>query len=133
MAAYKPLSKLFFADTTADRQANNIKEAQRRLEDEATFRTGIKINTGEIFLAMPRELTVLNEQMLRIERKVSGLWNELPGIARWAYLRSLIVDEVFYTNELEGVYSTRRQVEQALQSVTSKETNAGTRRFREFA
>jgi Fic family protein len=82
---------------------------------------------------MPRELTILNERVLRIERKVSGLWNELPGIARWACLRGLIVDEVFYTNELEGVHSTRRQVEQALQSAEYKESNKHARRFREFA
>jgi Fic family protein len=133
MTSYHTLEKLFHADRSADRQNNIFLEAQRRLTDETTFRTDIKIKTGEVFLAMPRELTLLNEKMLRVERKVSLLWRELPGIARWAYLYGLITNEIFYTNELEGVRSTRRQIERALQGAEARELDTSVRRFREFA
>lgn len=119
MERYKPLEKLFYADSSTDRFAANMREAAVRLESPSTFRTAIALKTsdkdlGELFLAMPCELTFLGEEVLRIERKVSHLWANLPGLARWAYLRSLIMDEIVSTNEIEGIHSSRRQVSEAL-------------------
>ena len=48
------------------------------------------------------------------KRKVSALWKALPPVALGAFLRSLILDEVVYSNEIEGIHSTRRQIEAAL-------------------
>ena len=39
------------------------------------------MGTGELFLAVPRELSIATEKILRAERKVSQLWRDLPGIA----------------------------------------------------
>ena len=68
---YKTLEKLFHADASSDRMEANLIEARRRLEDLSTFRTGIDIGTGELFLASPRELSLLLDATLRMERKVS--------------------------------------------------------------
>ncbi len=133
MAEYVPLQKLFYQDTSTDRDAAILLEAKKRLHEESSFRTGIWIDSGELFLAMPKQLTLLSERLFRVERKVSRLWRELPGIARWAYLRGLIMDEIVSTNEIEGIHSTRRQIEEALESTESNNTSAQSKRFREFA
>ncbi|MFR4802455.1 MAG: Fic family protein [Eggerthellaceae bacterium] len=52
------------------------------------------MGADELFLAVPRELSIATEKILRTERKVSQLWRDLPGIACGAYVRNLIVDEV---------------------------------------
>ena len=108
MSDYPTLEKLFYSDSSSERVEHVKAEAERRLNNPASFRTGIELSSGELFLATPRELSLLNEKMLRAERKVSQLWRDLPGIARWAYLRSLIMDEIMFTNEMEGVHSSRR-------------------------
>lgn len=114
---YPTLEKLFYADTTSDRFANHERLLQSRLSNESTFRTGIQLEYGELFLAVPRELSRETEHALRRERRVSALWRTLPPVALDAYIRSLILDEVVYSNEMEGVHSTRREIEIALDRV----------------
>lgn len=130
--AYQTLEKLFYADTSSDRFAAHASRAQSRLEDESSFRTGVLLEHGELFLSVPRELSLATERVLRRERRVSALWRGLPPIALGAFIRSLIMDEVVYSNEIEGVHSTRRQVETALEA--HRESRAGAHTpFAEFA
>ena len=112
--SYKRLDRLFHENTSSNRKSENEHEAQTRLTAPSSFRTGIDVGTGELFLAVPRELSIATEKILRAERKVSQLWRDLPGIACGAYVRNLIVDEVVCTNEMEGVQSTRKQIEDCL-------------------
>ncbi|MDR1412464.1 MAG: Fic family protein [Actinomycetes bacterium] len=133
MSPYKTLQQLYHRDSSPKRQAHIDAEARRRLESESTFRLGVEIDAGELFLAVPRELTLLNERVLRVERKISLLWNGLPGIARWAYVRGLILDEIISSNEMEGVHSSRKQVAAALKVAEVRERGHEVARFKEFA
>ncbi|MGI6221321.1 MAG: Fic family protein [Coriobacteriales bacterium] len=126
---YKPLATLFHMSSSTNRKAEVEAELARRLEADSTFRTGLTTPAGELFVAMPRELTTLMESILRLERRVSALLHALPPIAHGALARSLIVDEIVSTNELEGVHSTRAQIARLLEN--SPKTGAHDR-FREF-
>lgn len=114
---YRTLEKLFHADRTSDRFSNAEKAYRERLTSESSFRTGIQLKTGELFLAVPRELSLSSEQLLRRERRVSALWKSLPVVALHAYISSLILDEVVSSNEIEGVRSTRQEIELALENI----------------
>ena len=133
MTEYLTLQKLYYQDRSSDRDANIKLIAEKRRNEESSFKTGIEISSGELFLAMPAQLSILSERLLRVERKVSHLWRDLPGIAQGAYLRGLILDEIMSTNEIEGVRSTRRQIEEALESVVSHKHRTEYKRFKEFA
>lgn len=133
MAEYEQLKKEYYRLDSAKRDSKILEIAESRREGDSTYKTGITIRSGEVFLAMPRQLTALNERMLRVERKVSHLWRDLPGIAQGAFLRDLILNEIFSTNEIEGVYSTRRQIAEALESAEQKQDAHELKRFREFA
>ncbi len=112
--AYQTLEKLMYMDASSNRFARHEELLRARVEGESTFRTGIMLEHGELFCAVPRELSLANEQVLCRERRVSSLWQSLPVVARGACVRSLIMDEVVSSNEIEGVHSTRRQIEAAL-------------------
>lgn len=127
---YQTLEKLLHKDSSSSRFAANEQLARERLESESTFRTGIELSTGELFLAVPRELSLLNETILRKERRVSALWRALPPVALGSFLRNLILDEVLLSNKLEGVRSTRRQIETALEAAHKNNTHVP---FAEFA
>jgi Fic family protein len=88
--------------------------------------------TGELFIALPHELSVLSEQVLRKERIVQSLQATIPPIARGALVRSLVIDEVVGTNDLEGIRSTRKQINELLESASAAE-HVGQKRFRELA
>lgn len=134
--SYVSLEKLLHLDSSSARFSANESIARRRLEAESTFRTGISTEAGELFLAVPRDLSILNEEVLRLERRVSLGLACLPRIAQGALVRSLVIDEVVCTNELEGVHSTRRQISDLLESTDSPDQSTTTperKRFRELA
>lgn len=137
--AYPTLEKLFYRDASSERFQHHEEQYRLRLEAESTFRTGIMLEHGELFCAVPRELSTVTEQVLRRERRVSALWRALPTAALGAYLRGLILDEVVSSNDIEGVHSTRRQIEDALEEAerdTASLAGAAERPhapFREFA
>lgn len=131
---YKRLDTLFHENSSSRRKSENEQEALARLVASSSFRTGIDIGTGELFLCVPRELSLITEKVLRAEREVSRLWRNLPGIACGAYVRNLIVDEVVCTNEMEGIRSTRRQIKDALDSIDeATKIDRKSKQFIEFA
>lgn len=132
---YDYLTKLFHKDASSDRYRANEEKARERLLAESTFRTGIVFDGGELFLATPRELSVVFERVLRRERKVSAELKQLPSIACGAFIRNLIIDEVVGSNGIEGVRSTRRQVSDALDEVRhgGASNTMQAKRFMEFA
>ena len=130
---YQTLKKLFYVDSSSERFNNNVSLAATRREAESTFKTGFKINGKELFLAAPRELSLLNETILGREREIAVALSGLPAIARGALIRSLVITEVVCSNELEGVYSTKRQINDLLDSAPADSGNLSRRRFRELA
>lgn len=132
---YEQLASLFHKDVSSARFGTNAELAKRRLEADATYRTGFQTPAGELFVAVPHELSVLNEQVLRVERKVSLELNHLPFGAQGSLIRNLVINEVVSTNELENIHSTRRQVSDALESAELDDSSDPLkfRRFRELA
>ena len=130
--SYQSLKEKFYRDSSSMRFSENERLAEERRHAESTFRTDIVTPNGELFLAVPRELSLINERVLRFERRISQLTRELPPVAYGALVRKLVVSEVVSTNEMEGVHSTRRQISDLLSSKSP--VKAGKRdRFREFA
>ncbi|PLS24185.1 Fic family protein [Bifidobacterium imperatoris] len=132
---YRSLARTFHADRTNDAFINHTKLAQQRLEADSTFRTGVITPLGELFTATPRETSILTEKILLAERQVSFLWNQLPGVMRWNYIRHSISEELFATNEMEGVRSTRKETQDAVDAADKarKSGNESKARFSEFA
>lgn len=114
---YRTLEQILHMDSSSDRYRNRDARAAARLKAESTFRTGFDIPAGELFVAMPPATVNLLLQVTRDDAEIAFLWRELPGIVQWnAYTRHLIVDEIMSSNEIEGVHSTRREVENAVEA-----------------
>lgn len=128
---YKELSKLYYMDASNSRDANSAAEHARRLEAPSTYDLGFDTPAGRLFVASPPELAVIVEAILRDERHVAELMQDLPGIAQAAVVRGLVLDEVVNTNAIEDVHSTRQQIEDALESVSGEKLLH--RRFKELA
>lgn len=128
---YRDLATLYHMDASADREHNARARLRERREAPSTFSLGYEAKYGELFIAVPRELSLLAETILRKERKVSQLMSMIPGIAGDEVLRSLVFDEVISSNAIENIHSTRRQIEEALSG--SSKRGAKEKRFREFA
>lgn len=132
---YRSLARSFHADRSNDAFNNHAKLARQRLEADSTFRTGVITPLGELFAATPRETSMLTEKILLAERRVSRLWNQIPGVMRWDYIRHSISEELFATNEMEGVRSTRKETQDAVDAADKarKDGDDPKARFSEFA
>ena len=128
---YKELSKLYYMNDSPTRDSDLAAEEKRRRTAASTFDTGYETPDGTLFVAMPRELTILAEKIMRSERRVSKLMESLPPIARRATLRALVFDEIMNSNTMEGVHSTRAQVREAVEEASGD--NVADKRFRELA
>ena len=116
---YQTLEKAFYADASSSRHSNHETLYLSRLNADSTIRTGIDLQNGELFCAVPMELAATSERILTSECRIASLWDSLPHVAKGAQIRSLVLDEVVYSNEIEGVHSTRRQIEAALAKAES--------------
>ena len=132
---YRSLARSFHTDRSNDAFNNHAKLARQRLEADSTFRTGVVTPLGELFAATPRETSMLTEKILLAERRVSRLWNQIPGVMRWDYIRHSISEELFATNEMEGVRSTRKETQEAVEAADKarKDGDDPKARFSEFA
>lgn len=131
---YESLAKLFYKDSSPDRFGRNEEMARLRRESESSFKLGIKTKAGEeLFFAVPREMSRLSESVLRNERHVSAAFSNIPGIARGSLVRSLIADEVVCTNDIEGIHSTRKQINELLEAEELSGVSLADKRFRELA
>ncbi len=128
---YKEPATLYHMDASPSRDSNLQRLIDERRSADSSFSLEYATEAGELFLGVPRELSVLLEKVLRRERKVSKLMGAVPGIAGDEVLRSLAFDEVISSNSIENIHSTRRQIEESLK-VSSQESMKA-RRFREFA
>ena len=127
---YPELSKLFHMDVSPNRYSINEEEYGRRIEMDSTFRVQVFKDKEDLFVAMPREMTVLMEKILRAERKSSAMMKSIPPVARAALIRGLVLDEVVSTNAIENIHSTRKQIEEVLENPTG---DIEFRRFKELA
>ncbi len=128
---YKELSKLLPMSSSLDRFAEVDLQAEYRRSMPSSFDIGVDAANGRLFVAMPREMSVLYERVLRTERKVSTMMLSIPLIAQMAFTRSLVLEEVVNTNAIEDIHSTRRQAKEALDSAAGG--SAHLRRFKELA
>lgn len=128
---YKELAKLYYSNGSSSRDADLARELDLRKSAPSSFRIGFASAHGDLFVAMPREMAVLNEKILKTERHVAKLMAGIPPIAQHAALRGLVLDEIVSTNTMEDVRSTPAQVKEALEAASGEDITK--KRFRELA
>lgn len=128
---YRDLATLYHMDSSSSRDKNAEELLEQRLSSPSTFNLNITLGNNALFVAVPRELSALNQRVLERERKITKLMQALPGLAGSEVLRSLVIDEVVMSNNIEDIHSTRVQIEHALSASDTDKPQI--KRFREFA
>lgn len=123
--AYRTLKKEFHIRDIAS--ADALYHA--RFSSDAAIVWNFPVTDHPLFCLITPEILIRSEQIYRLERKIQASWRSLPGGATGHYLRSLLFDEVVFTNAIEGIHSTRRDIQAALEDTT----NTHKKRFREIS
>lgn len=109
---YELLSKIFYKKPT---EYESIYDA--RFNSEASIKLPIKIHENVGFIFNTNEITKLLVKIYKTINKIDLLRTHLPNIAINSYIIKSLKDEIALTNEIEGVRSTRKEIEDAIDSI----------------
>ena len=109
---YELLSKIFYKKPT---EYESIYDA--RFNSEASIKLPIKIHENVGFIFNTNEITKLLVKIYKTINKINSLRTHLPNIAIDSYIIKSLKDEIALTNEIEGVRSTRKEIEDAIDSI----------------
>ena len=106
---YKMLSSLFYSD-----KEQFEKTLQRRLSSESTYKFDFKIKSHDAFVVLNNEILKRIEIIHDLDKLLLNNMNSVPPIALDQYRKKCLIDEIRMTNEIEGVHSTRREINEIL-------------------
>lgn len=118
---YKLLSHLFYKNKD---EYNAL--YQQRMSSESTYVLPIKIGDHSAFYCLCPEIHEISLKIMQMDKIVSVVEEELPNAALVQFANKCLIDEIKLTNDIEGVYSTRKELSAVLHEVSSK---AKKRRF----
>lgn len=115
MINYKLLSHLFYKDKD---EYNAL--YQQRMSSESTVVLPIKIGDYNAFYCLCPEIHETSLRIMQLDKMVSVIEDELPNAALIQFADKCLIDEIKLTNDIEGVYSTRKELSAVLHEVSSK-------------
>lgn len=125
MEKYKTLRIIKYSDP-------NLAEEEyiKRINDYSTYKTKIMIQpmqhgyrqskSFELFVVNHIELDMMQERIEENAAVITDILNKLPMIAKEQYYRKVLTNEILSTNEIEGVRSTKKEINDAILSVKLK-------------
>lgn len=112
---YELLSSLYYKSKNEYEQEYN-----NRFHSIASKRLNISIEENQCFYILTEEVVNKLYNIMVLNQKLDKLTSEIPGIALQQYIKKCLIDEIVLTNEIEGVVSTRKDINEILENVEDK-------------
>lgn len=119
--SYILLSHLFYKDK---KEYQSLYE--QRISAESTYILPIKIGKNDAFYCLCPEIHNISIRIMQLDKSVADIRRSLPKKALTQFTNKCLIDEIKLTNDIEGVYSTRKELSLILNEMNSK---AKKRRF----
>jgi len=103
----------------------------QRIDHISTQQFPFRIHTTKNNQALPlyfihnAHTSTLMSQIYKADRETMLLVNQLPGIVQSALVRDILAEELYHTNEIEGVKSTKEQFVQSTRLLQNHEEPTG--------
>lgn len=110
------LYKLFYSDNQKYRN-----EYEKRYNSEETIRFDINIGEYPAFICPNADIYKMIISIERTDKKVNELYNRLPMKAIRQFENRCLIDEIVLTNNIEGIHSTRREINDILNDLSKKD------------
>lgn len=127
MARYRSLKSIFHEYD----EAEALSQLEKRKNSESALRWKFPVGSNELFVLCIPELLGLIESIGREQAELERMWAQLHPQTQGHYLRTLLMDEIQSTNEIEDIRSTRQELAAALESAEHGR-NPERRRFKEM-
>ena len=113
---YMELKKFYYTD-----KEKYEEEYQRRISSPETVVLDFEIKGKPAFFVQTPALFGLVSRILRADKKIQFLDHTLPGVAIGQFARRCLVDEIVLTNRIEGVNSTRKEIQSIIGGIRDPE------------
>lgn len=100
-----------------------------RIEGDATVILPINVEGLPMFFVTTPEIMGLEAQIYRSSLELRTLSAGLPEIAIDQYTRSILIEEIGLTHEIENIHSTRREIEDSLDAIVQNASAKSKMRF----
>ena len=107
---YVPLNKLFYSDSK-----NYDKIYAKRFGSEYAVHIDFRIGEFDAFFVQTPEIFAKMLAIYKAANTVNWFCCDLPGAALEQFATSCLIDEIVLTNAIEGVHSTRREIDSLLE------------------
>lgn len=115
---YKLLSHLYYKNKTLYEETYIS-----RYDSESTYKFNFKIKGNNAFVVINNHLLKKLDKILELDKELLIIMNSVPPIALNQYQRTCLIDEIRMTNEIEGVNSTRKEINDILNDKQNKEVD----------
>ncbi|MCB2307383.1 Fic family protein [Clostridium estertheticum] len=112
---YKLLSSIFYSDNSKYEDLY-----KSRLNSESTYKFNFKINEYDAFVVINHDILKRAQTIMELDRDLLETMHSVPQIALDQYRKRCLIDEIKMTNEIEGVNSTRKEINDILNDITEK-------------
>ena len=100
---------------------NNIGDFNKiyneKFNSSAAIKFDIFINDYQAFFYFDAEIMKLLQMIKEEDTKIRKIFSNIPDTAVLQYLRKSLIDEIEYTNQIEGVISTRKDINDLINEI----------------
>lgn len=116
---YVLLSKLFYQDREQQKMLY-----QKRYESESTYHFNFYVKEHPAFCFISKEIHTLCCDIYDYKSKLYGMIFQVPDDIINHFTKTCLIDEVKLTNEIEGVQSTRQEINALIEHLPSRKKNS---------
>lgn len=118
--AYQLLGKLYYGD-----QSVYVQTYKSRFHSEDAIRLDFLVAQKPAFFIQNTEVMKLAYDIVKLDKSVAKLSASLPGVAKDQYSKKCLIDEIVLTNKIEGVHSSRKEINDALEVLEKQSSEKG--------
>ena len=112
---YELLSHMYYKDKEMYR-----KLYEKRIDSESTYILPVKIGENNAFYCLCPEIYNISFKIMQADKKIADIKRMLPEKALLQFAKKCLIDEIRLTNDIEGIYSTRKELSSVLDEVNKK-------------
>ncbi len=90
---------------------------EKRISSESTYILPIKIGNNQAFYCLCPEIHNISLRIMQLNNRVAAIKRALPSDALFQFTKKCLIDEIKLTNDIEGVYSTRKELVSVLNEI----------------
>lgn len=107
-----------------EKSSSEFKEVYiERFNYDSTIHLGLTIrpidqpHEYELYYAPSNKMLSMVSQLYMISREFDNTFNKLPNVARRQFINECLVEEMYNTNELEGIRSSREEIARSTRDI----------------